>query len=167
MPPRHDELDNLLRDLPFPQEHPQDFVLKYYAKGSAYPPVQRKTAIRDITEDGYGRSRDHYLVSLKILDDPPKPFSHGLVRKMNREAWMEEGRKFYKSGHYKEAIEAFSHAIDLSPNQPLAYFNRGVSWSRLRNRQRSLYDLRTAARLGFKKARDYLESRNITCPSNP
>jgi hypothetical protein len=28
VPPRHDELDHFLCDLPFPQEHPQHFVLK-------------------------------------------------------------------------------------------------------------------------------------------
>ena len=33
MTPRHDELDNLLRDLPFPQKHPQHFVLKDLFQG--------------------------------------------------------------------------------------------------------------------------------------
>jgi hypothetical protein len=33
MSPRHDELDNLLRDLPFPQKDPQHFVLKDLFQG--------------------------------------------------------------------------------------------------------------------------------------
>jgi hypothetical protein len=31
--PRHDELDNLLRDLPFPEKDPEDFVLKDLFQG--------------------------------------------------------------------------------------------------------------------------------------
>ena len=140
---------------------------RYYAKGSAHLGVQRKTAIRDIIADGQGRSRDHFLVSLRILDDPPNPFGWGSIGKMNREAWMEEGRKFYESGHYRKSIDAFSHAINLSPNYPLAYFNRAISWSKLENHQRALDDLRSAARLGFKKAQEYLSSRHVTWLSDP
>ena len=33
MTPRHDELDHFLCDLPFPQKHPQDFVLKDLSQG--------------------------------------------------------------------------------------------------------------------------------------
>ena len=33
MPPRHDELEHFLCDLPFPQKHPQDFVLKDLFQG--------------------------------------------------------------------------------------------------------------------------------------
>jgi hypothetical protein len=44
MTPRHDEIDNLLRDLPFPQKDPEHFVLKDLFQGLR---VQRRGQLEE------------------------------------------------------------------------------------------------------------------------
>ena len=62
---------------------------------------------------------------------------------------------------YEAAVKAYTYAIDSNPKHPLAYLNRGVVNIKLGNRRQALKDLKFAAKLGHRKARDCLRSRRI------
>jgi len=46
------------------------FNVKYYSKDSPYPPDSLETQIRNITKDEHGKYGGHYLVYLKIMEEP-------------------------------------------------------------------------------------------------
>jgi tetratricopeptide (TPR) repeat protein len=69
--------------------------------------------------------------------------------------WSEIGKSLYTSGHYKEAIEAYTHAFDLSNNEN-ALFNRAAAYYQLGDKKKSLLEFKAAARLGNKKSREVL-----------
>jgi tetratricopeptide (TPR) repeat protein len=135
--------------------------IKYYAKSTRYPPEQQTTVINDITINNQGRFKGHYLVSLKILEKLAKPFGKPLSDRSRMKRWLEKGRQYYDSGEYKEAITAYSNAVDLDPKFAPPYFNRGVVYGKLGKYQLALDDLKYAARLGSQKAQDCLRANNI------
>lgn len=136
--------------------------IKYYTNSTRYPPEQQTTVISDITKDNQGRFKGHYLVSLKILEKLARPFGKSLSDRSSIRRWLEQGRKYYDSGEYKEALEAYTNAVDLDPKFAPPYVNRGVVYGKLGDYQRALDDLKYAAKLGSQKAQDCLRSNNIT-----
>jgi tetratricopeptide (TPR) repeat protein len=135
--------------------------IKYYANSTRYPPEQQTTIISDITKDNQGRFKGHYLVSLKILEKLATPFGKTLSHRPSMKRWLKKGRQYYDSGEYKEAIEAYTNAVDLDPKFAPPYFNRGVVYGKLGNYQRALDDLKYAAKLGSLKAQNCLKANNI------
>lgn len=75
--------------------------------------------------------------------------------------WLEEGHKLYSSGRYAEAIDAFDTAIGLNSNYPIAYHNRGIVYHKLGNHKQCVNDFKAAAKLGHKKAQQFLRSKGI------
>jgi tetratricopeptide (TPR) repeat protein len=135
--------------------------IKYYTNSAGYPPEQQTTVISDITKDSHGRFKGHYLVSLKILENLTRPFSKIASDKSSMKSWLKKGRKYYDSGEYKEALEAYTNAVDLDPQSATPYFNRGVVYGKLGNYQRALDDLKNAAKHGSLKAQACLRSKKI------
>jgi tetratricopeptide (TPR) repeat protein len=78
---------------------------------------------------------------------------------------MANGRKLYDEGNYAEAVRAFDAAIALRSNYALAYYNRAVAQNKLGHRRKAEADLREAAELGHKKAKEILRSHLI--PASP
>ena len=76
--------------------------------------------------------------------------------------WFKNGYAFQNAGNYKQAIEAYSRAIELDPNDAWVYFNRGVAYDNLGDYQQAINDYKTAAKLGYKPAQDYLRSKGIS-----
>ena len=64
-------------------------------------------------------------------------------------------------GKYTQAIADFNRAIEINPRYGEAYYNRGVVYNRLGNREQAIDDIRTAARLGYEGARNFLRSQGI------
>ena len=61
----------------------------------------------------------------------------------------------------QQAIKDYDKAIELNPQDAIAYFNRGIAYGKLGNYQQAIKDFKTAARLGNEKAQDYLRSQGI------
>ncbi|MEW6615701.1 MAG: tetratricopeptide repeat protein [Thermodesulfobacteriota bacterium] len=77
-------------------------------------------------------------------------------------AYFSRGLVYEKLGNYNQAIVQYSKAIELDPKLAGAYFFRGASYHELGNYQAWISDVKTAARLGFKPAQDYLREKGIS-----
>lgn len=71
--------------------------------------------------------------------------------------WVERGLSYYKSGEYKEAIIAFSNAINANHNLANAYYYRAASYGKIPDKEKALVDLKKVAELGNEKAKEYFE----------
>jgi tetratricopeptide (TPR) repeat protein len=63
--------------------------------------------------------------------------------------------------NYPQATAYFDRAVEVDPRYGDAYYNRGVAYAGLGNRERATDDIRTAARLGHEGARNFLRSQGI------
>ena len=61
----------------------------------------------------------------------------------------------------QRAVEAYTSAIALIPTYAEAYYNRGLVYDKLGNQNRAVEDQKTAAKLGYKPAQDFLNSKGI------
>ncbi|MDM8551071.1 tetratricopeptide repeat protein [Desulfobacterales bacterium HSG2] len=74
---------------------------------------------------------------------------------------MEKGKKFYRSGNYPEAIDAFTRVTELKPDYALGYYNRAVVYYKVGDGDAAENDLRKASRLGYKKADKLLDKKKV------
>jgi tetratricopeptide (TPR) repeat protein len=65
-------------------------------------------------------------------------------------------------GDYHQAISDYDRAIKLDPKFALVYFYRGYDHYKLGNHDKGIEDIKVAARLGFKKAQEFLKSKGIS-----
>ena len=72
-----------------------------------------------------------------------------------------KGKSLFVSGNYKGAVYAFSKAIEQNPKFVIAYANRGAAFAKLGNKKMAIKDLKIAARMGHKKAQNFLTSKGI------
>ena len=77
------------------------------------------------------------------------------------EAYTARGVTFVELGKLENAIEDFNKAISLNPQYPDAYYNRGSIYFKKGKQQEAINDFQRAARLGDKKAQEFLKSRGI------
>ena len=68
---------------------------------------------------------------------------------------LEQGNNFYFRKDYKNAISAYSRALQINPNFAEAYNNRGNAYVQLKNYQQAMQDLQNAVRLNNVDARNY------------
>lgn len=68
-------------------------------------------------------------------------------RKADADRKRKEGEEAGKAGDYGKAIASFNEAIRLNPNNAVAYYDRGLSYSRIGDRDRSIADYNEAIRL--------------------
>jgi len=139
--------------------------VKYYSSNPVYSSEYHKTVIREITKEDQGRFKGHYLVGLEISEAPSRATALNLVDRLNEKGLIEKARKLFYAGKYREAIQEYTLVIKINPNSARAYFNRGVSHKKLGENQPALKDLKIAAKLGIKKAQDFLSSKGISYDS--
>jgi tetratricopeptide (TPR) repeat protein len=84
-----------------------------------------------------------------------------IIKGLTAADWFDKGKSLVISGNYKGAIYAFSKAIEQNPKFAIAYANRGATYAKLGNNKMAIKDLKIAARLGHKKAQDFLTSKGI------
>lgn len=77
------------------------------------------------------------------------------------EAYTARGVTFVELGKLENAIEDFNKAISLNPQYPDAYYNRGSIYFKKGKQQEAISDFQRAARLGDKKAQEFLKSRGL------
>lgn len=75
--------------------------------------------------------------------------------------YYQRGRSYTMLENYQKGIMDLNKAIELNPALAKAYRSRSVVYSVLGDHQRSKRDMITAAKLGDRKARDYLKSKGI------
>lgn len=74
--------------------------------------------------------------------------------------WLLSAYNLYKTGNYGEALEACNCAIALAPTA-VAYFVRGALHHKSGQEDIAMDDLRKAANLGHKKAKNILAARGV------
>jgi len=62
------------------------------------------------------------------------------VKGLSATDWFEKGVNFYKSGNYKEELNAYNKAIQLNPQYDWAYIGRGNAYADLGNHQQAIND---------------------------
>jgi len=73
---------------------------------------------------------------------------------------MERGKRFYKAGHYEDAIREFGAAIKERADNPEAYFNRAIVYNKIRKYKMAKADLEEASQLGHEKAQELLNAKS-------
>jgi tetratricopeptide (TPR) repeat protein len=74
-------------------------------------------------------------------------------------AYNNRGAVYATIGNFHKSIKDFDIAIAMNNNDSAAYYNRGMAYKMLGNRLQAGKDFRSAARLGDKKAQNYLMSK--------
>ncbi|MBW1726356.1 MAG: tetratricopeptide repeat protein [Deltaproteobacteria bacterium] len=72
-----------------------------------------------------------------------------------KEAYIKQGVANVKLKKYNQAIEDFSRAIKLDPNNAEYYYKRGVTYGNLNQHQKAIEDFNEAIRLNPKYAEAY------------
>ena len=103
----------------------------------------------------------------KGLSYPPKTVDDYLTNnntkvkvKNSAKEWTEKGFMLYKSGEYKEAVIAFSYAINYNNNDAHAYYLRAAAYKKMNDQRKFKNDLLISAKLGHVKAIEYLNKNN-------
>jgi serine/threonine protein kinase len=78
-----------------------------------------------------------------------------VVPRNSSERWLEEGSALQEAGRYEEAIEAYSRAIALDPQNAYAYSVRGDAYSDLEQYRRAIKDYGRAIALDPQNAETY------------
>ena len=116
--------------------------------------------------NSYGRTKRKY----KRLDQETSAKISNSEKKISMDFYstftefkelFEMGKKSYTAGNYNEAINRFSQAINVHSNCK-AFFNRGLLYYRIGDRDQALKDFKEAARLGHEKSQNILMSNRIT-----
>jgi Flp pilus assembly protein TadD len=77
------------------------------------------------------------------------------VKGLTATDWFEQGVKFYGSGNFKEAINAYNRAIELNPQYAEANIGRGLAYEDLGNFQQAINDFSKAIELKPRSAEAY------------
>ncbi len=86
---------------------------------------------------------------------------HRNIKNLTATEWFEKGFFLINSSDYNGAVEAFNKSIDLDPTYSEAYVCRAIVYDKIGNNAQAIKDYKISARLGSKKAQDYLKSINI------
>ena len=79
-------------------------------------------------------------------------------------AYTNRGIAYGVLGDHRRAIRNFDRAIELDPTEinGEAYYNRGIAYANLGDYWQAIRDYKIAARLGSKKAQNFLRSQGIS-----
>ena len=91
--------------------------------------------------------------SEEVEDNEPIPSNL-----ITAEQYKEEGNKRYKKGSYKKAVECYSKAIELDPNQAAIYTNRAACNLQLQQYKKVVEDGLKAQQLDPKFSKAYLRA---------
>ncbi len=73
-----------------------------------------------------------------------------MVMDLKTAAHYNKGNALYLQEKYKEAIEAYTHAIEVETDYYIAWFNRACMYTKLGNTEQALIDLKQAIKLNKK-----------------
>jgi tetratricopeptide (TPR) repeat protein len=75
--------------------------------------------------------------------------------------YVRRGNEYRETKDYDRAIIDFNKAIALKPTDGFAYYYRALAYIALEKHKQGIEDLRIAARLGHKEAKDLLKENNL------
>ena len=78
-------------------------------------------------------------------------------------AWLSRGTALYELGDYQGAVENYEMALFYRKDYAMAYYNRAVAYHKMGMVDRACEDIKTAERLGVKKAS---ATKHKICPKN-
>ena len=78
------------------------------------------------------------------------------------EAYYQRAELYRESSKNEEAISDYSQAIKFDNSVASYYIGRGICYFDMDKQENAMNDYKTAAALGCKKARDFLNSKNIS-----
>ena len=84
-----------------------------------------------------------------------KPAAQRPKKKKDADYYFNQGSVNYHESNYQEAIENYTQAIKLDPNNAYAYFNRGVAKAKLKGYPEAIKDYTEAIRLDPNSAEAY------------
>lgn len=73
---------------------------------------------------------------------------------VNSKAFLQRGIYYNQLGFMVDAIADYDKAIQLDPNESVAYFNRGLAKARFSYTYDACYDLKMAHKLGIEQAKE-------------
>ncbi len=79
----------------------------------------------------------------------------------NVDAYGWRGLVYFILGDYQQAIKDYDKAIQLKPEHSSYYYGRALAYGKLGDNGQAIKDYQIAAKLGNKKAQDYLRSKGI------
>jgi len=97
----------------------------------------------------------------KTATEEPSTLTNASTKKLTASDWLKKGQKMYAEENYNGAIDAFSAAIYLDSKYILAYYNRAIMYQKDGQAKLAIIDLKSAARLGHKRARAFLKAKKI------
>ncbi|MBI3794447.1 MAG: tetratricopeptide repeat protein [Nitrospinae bacterium] len=80
----------------------------------------------------------------------------------NMNGWEMQGWALFELGYYAKAIGKFETVLKLNPKFAKAYEGIGFSWGELGDLNQQVDNLRIAAKLGDKRAQDFLNEKTLT-----
>jgi Tfp pilus assembly protein PilF len=83
------------------------------------------------------------------------------IKPILSEAYNNRGGAYIGLGNHRQAIEDCGRAIEIKPGYAEAYINRSIAYARLGNNNLAVNDLKTAAKLGDERAKNFLRSQGI------
>ena len=97
----------------------------------------------------------------KIETDIPTAVTSASTQKLTASDWLKKGQKMYQEENFNSAIDAFASAIYLDSDLTLAYYNRAITYQKAGQPKLAIIDLKSAARLGHKRAQAFLKAKKI------
>lgn len=93
---------------------------------------------------------------IKALEQLPVPSQNELTA----ESLYNDASEKYVMGHYEDAIQDYSKAIELNPEYGTAYYSRGIVFAKLDQYDKCIADYSTAIKKGIQTAAIYYNRAN-------
>jgi tetratricopeptide (TPR) repeat protein len=119
-----------------------------------------KERVDNLLKEIEGLKKDMAAVKGENKNQKKKEYA-AAIKGLTAADLFNKGKSLFISGNYKGAVYSFSKAIEQNPKFVIAYANRGAAYAKLGNKKMAIKDLKIAARMGHKKAQNFLTSKGI------
>lgn len=103
------------------------------------------------------RQREHSLLLQEVIAALDSVLKHA---PKNVYAIYDKGNVFMLTGDYTSAISCYNKAIEIKPDLAAAYYNRGLMYLRMGNKEQGVADLSKAGELGILPSYNVLKRMN-------
>ncbi len=138
--------------------------ISYYAK--ILCAVSNDSKLLTIIKKGQKRADDAFDTIRQLQNNP---YSKSKQDEYDRAVNVVKATNYFKEGilseilkDSEEALEAYEDALDLYPGFSEVYFQRAELYHAMSKKEEAVNDYKQAARLGNEKAKNFLESKNIS-----